>query len=74
MDKNNIIYILEEIKIKLGETYDLWQTIPRDIQNEFEHLFENNQGAGYNIYRAFENLGDIKKKDIDVICESYGIK
>jgi len=69
---NGINSILKEIKIKLEESYDLWQLIPRDLQNEFEYLFENNQGVAYHIYRATENLDDISEQDINKICESYG--
>ncbi len=74
MERNNLEYILEQVNEKLEEVYDLWWTIPKEVREELEKLFEDNKGIGHHIYRAKENSHDIDNDDLDRICEICGIE
>lgn len=42
--------------------------MPNNLKDKLENLFVNDQGVGFYIYRAMENLNDIKAGDIELIC------
>lgn len=72
MDKMDLSYHLGIVEEKLSELYDLWREIPTHIKDELERLFTNDQGVGYHIYRAWENIKEIDHdSDIDEVYKKF---
>ena len=69
--KNDILNVLQETKAALEKIYDLWQELHPSIQNELEELFADNQGAGWHIYRAMENIDEITVFDVEEILDKH---
>ena len=69
-DVKEVTRIINQLRVEVKESYNLWLAMPANVRNELERLFNEVHGAGYHLNQAVNCLKGIISEDIRRIVEA----